>query len=212
MGLPPSRPISGWLEWSPLLGGLNQASTAIGDAAPERNKLTVEDALFLMNGEPFDMWGVRVASASQTDALTDSLIANLDCPTYADTLPVTPAPPTQRHVAIVSTAGFIVRGERPMLSNETGYRAIDGTVSDSDILCSHVSTNFDRSGFQQDVNVMLPRDRLAELEREGCIGKSADAHYAFMGATSPVKLEDKARELGRSMLALGVNTVVLAPV
>jgi hypothetical protein len=33
-----------------------------------------------------------------------------------------------------------------------------------------------------------------------------------MGATSPVKLEDKARELGRSMLALGVNTVVLAPV
>jgi hypothetical protein len=33
-----------------------------------------------------------------------------------------------------------------------------------------------------------------------------------MGATSPEKLEDKARELGRSMLALGVNTVVLAPV
>lgn len=99
-----------------------------------------------------------------------------------------------------------------MLSNETGYRSIADSVSDGDILCSHVSTNFDRTGFQQDINVMLPRDRLLELEHDGRIGKAAETHYAFMGATSPEKLEDRARELGRSMLALGVNTVVLAPV
>ena len=141
-----------------------------------------------------------------------TVIADLDCPVYADTPPVTPQTMALRHVAIVSTAGFILRGERPMLSNETGYRAIAATADDGDILCSHVSTNFDRTGFQQDLNVMLPRDRLRELEDEGCIGKAADTHYAFMGATSPEKLEDKARELGRSMLALGVNTVVLAPV
>jgi len=141
-----------------------------------------------------------------------SVIAELDCPAYADTVPVEPAVPGERHVAIVSTAGFIVRGERPMLANENGYRRISSDVADGDILCSHVSTNFDRSGFQQDLNVMLPRARLAELERQGVIGKAADTHYAFMGATSPVKLEDSAREAGRSMLALGVNTVVLAPV
>ena len=139
-------------------------------------------------------------------------IADLSCPTFKQTPLTEPAPAKQRHVAIVSTAGLIVRGERPMLSNETGYRAIAADVDDGDILCSHVSTNFDRSGFQQDLNVMLPRDRLAELEHDGYIGKAADTHYAFMGATSPEKLEDKARELGRSMLALGVNTVVLAPV
>jgi D-proline reductase (dithiol) PrdB len=141
-----------------------------------------------------------------------TIIANLDCPLYADTPPVTAVANALRHVAIVSTAGFILRGERPMLSNETGYRAIATKADDGDILCSHVSTNFDRTGFQQDLNVMLPRDRLRELEEEGSIGKAADTHYAFMGATSPEKLEDKARELGRSMLALGVNTVVLAPV
>ncbi len=139
-------------------------------------------------------------------------IADLTCPTYKQTPFTEPPPAKQRHVAIVSTAGFIVRGERPMLSNETGYRAIAAKVGDSDILCSHVSTNFDRSGFQQDLNVMLPRDRLLELEQDGQIGKAADTHYAFMGATNPEKLENKARELGRSMLALGVNTVVLAPV
>ena len=152
---------------------------------------------------------VRLAEIPEPER---TVIADLDCPAYADTPPSTPVAPAQRHVAIVSTAGFIVRGERPMLSNETGYRAIAATVNDGDVLCSHVSTNFDRSGFQQDLNVMLPRDRLLELEVLGSIGKAADTHYAFMGATSPVKLEDKARELGRSMLALGVNTVVLAPV
>ena len=141
-----------------------------------------------------------------------TVIAELDCPDYAPTTPTRPAAAESRHVALVSTAGFIVRGERPMLANETGYRAISDSVADTDILCSHVSTNFDRSGFQQDVNVMLPRDRLRALEADGRIGRAADTHYAFMGATSPEKLEDKAREVGRSMLALGVNTVVLAPV
>ena len=99
-----------------------------------------------------------------------------------------------------------------MLSNDAGYRSLPSDVADSDILCSHVSVNFDRSGFLQDINVMLPRDRLDELEAEGGIAKAADTHYSFMGATHPDELEDKAREVGRSMLSLGVNTVVLAPV
>ena len=141
-----------------------------------------------------------------------TVIADLDCPVYDDTPPATPADASERHVALVSSAGFILRGERPMLANEAGYREIPQSAADGDILCSHVSTNFDRSGFQQDVNVMLPRDRLRELEASAEIGKAAEIHYAFMGATTPTKMADKARDAGRRMLALGVNTVVLAPV
>jgi D-proline reductase (dithiol) PrdB len=141
-----------------------------------------------------------------------TMIADLDCPSYGNT-PFIKAPPAdEQHVAIVSTAGLMVRGERPFLARDAGYRAIAYTVADGDILCSHVSTNFDRSGFQRDLNVMLPRQRLMELESSGKIGKAADIHYSFMGATAPDALEDKARELAGSMLALGVNTVVLAPV
>jgi D-proline reductase (dithiol) PrdB len=141
-----------------------------------------------------------------------SYMAELECTPY-EHHPFTKAvAPDLRHVAIVSSAGLIIRGQRPMLSNDTGYRAIASDVGGNDILCSHVSINFDRTGFQQDINVMLPRDRLNELEADGTIGKAADTHYAFMGATHPDLLEDKAREVGRSMLALGVNTVVLAPV
>ena len=141
-----------------------------------------------------------------------SYIAGLECIPYQPESFTPAADPGDRHVALVSSAGLIVRGQRPTLANETGYRSIPADVADTDILCSHVSVNFDRSGFQQDINVMLPRDRLAELEAEGVIGKAASMHYAFMGATHPDELEDKAREASRSMLALGVNTVVLAPV
>jgi D-proline reductase (dithiol) PrdB len=141
-----------------------------------------------------------------------SYMAELECLPYTYKPFTQAVAPDHRHIAIVSSAGLIICGQRPMLSNDTGYRAIAAEVEDSDILCSHVSVNFDRSGFQQDINVMLPRDRLNKLEADGCIGKAADTHYAFMGATHPDELEDKAREVGRSMLALGVNTVVLAPV
>jgi hypothetical protein len=40
--------------------------------------LTIEGDRFRLNGKPYDMWGIRVASASQTQDLTDKLIANLD--------------------------------------------------------------------------------------------------------------------------------------
>ena len=152
---------------------------------------------------------VRLADIPEPER---TVIANLDCPSYPQTPFTRARPAPERHVAIVSSAGFIVRGERPLLANESGYREIAAEVSDNDILCSHVSTNFDRTGFQQDLNVMLPRDRLKELEGDGSIGRAADIHYSFMGATAPGKLEHKARELGGKLLALGVNTVVLAPV
>ncbi len=152
---------------------------------------------------------VRLADVPEPER---SVIANLECPTYALTPFTAAAAADQREVAIVSSAGFMVRGERPLLTRDAGYRAIASTVNDGDILCSHVSTNFDRSGFQQDLNVMLPRARMKELADDGTIARAANTHYSFMGASDPEKLEDKARELGGSLLALGVNTVVLAPV
>jgi hypothetical protein len=45
---------------------------------PTGNVLSISGTQFLLDGAPFDMWGVRVSSASQDQALTNDLISNLD--------------------------------------------------------------------------------------------------------------------------------------
>jgi D-proline reductase (dithiol) PrdB len=77
---------------------------------------------------------------------------------------------------------------------------------------SHISTNFDRTGFQQDWNVVFPLDRLRELAGEKVIGSVAAYHYSFMGATDPARLEVAARSLARIMKNDGVDAVLLVPV
>jgi hypothetical protein len=69
---------------------------------------------------------------------------------------------------------------------------------------SHTSVNFDRTGFQEDVNVVFPLDRLRELHKEGVVGAIARRHYSFMGASPIQALEPKARELAGLMRGEGV--------
>lgn len=53
-----------------------------------------------------------------------------------------------------------------------------------DLVMRHISTNFNRTGFQQDWNVAFPLDRLRELAQSNVIGSLADYHYSFMGAAN----------------------------
>lgn len=138
--------------------------------------------------------------------------ASLECPDFA-TRPWVEGPPlSQRRVAIVSSAGLVVRGERPFRGREADYRVIPATTAPNDLLCSHISINFDRTGFQEDWNVVFPMDRLRELAAEGAIGSVAATHYSFMGATDPVEMEDAAREVAGRLKAEGVDAAILPPV
>jgi D-proline reductase (dithiol) PrdB len=110
---------------------------------------------------------------------------------------------SQRRVAIVSSAGLVVRGEDPFRGRDPHYHAIPATTPPEDLLCSHISINFDRTGLQEDWNVAFPIDRLRELAAEGTIGSMADTHYSFMGATDPLQMEPHARELAGRLTYLG---------
>jgi D-proline reductase (dithiol) PrdB len=93
------------------------------------------------------------------------------------------------------------------------YRVIPGDVRAGDLVMSHLSVNYDRSGFQADWNVAFPLDRLKELVRDGIIGTVAAFHYSFMGAISPVtRYEPKARELAGLLKQDHVDAVLLSPV
>jgi D-proline reductase (dithiol) PrdB len=118
----------------------------------------------------------------------------------------------QATVTLISTAGLIMRGDRPVTPHDPRYRTIAHSGAANDILMSHVSVNFDRTGFQQDLNVVLPRERLQELADAGEIGAVADEHYAFMGATQAHLLEKSSRKLAALLHKKGIDTALLLPV
>ncbi|MBI3042275.1 MAG: selenoprotein B glycine/betaine/sarcosine/D-proline reductase [Betaproteobacteria bacterium] len=117
-----------------------------------------------------------------------------------------------RRVAIVTTSGVHVRGDRPFEIGATDYRVIPGETPAGDLIMSHSSVNFDRSGFQEDINVVFPLGRLRELKADGAIGAVSDFHYAFMGAAPIRALEPKARELAALLKKDRVDAVLLTPV
>ncbi len=140
-------------------------------------------------------------------------LKELPCPTF-ETNPWVEGPPlSERRVAIVSTAGLHRREDRPF-TPEPGdyYRVIPGDIKAAELLMSHMSTNFDHTGFQQDWNVLFPIDRLREFSEEGIIGSVADFHYSFMGALDPMQMEKDARHLASILKGDQVDALLLVPV
>jgi D-proline reductase (dithiol) PrdB len=155
----------------------------------------------------------ELPEASRTSLL------NLDCPVF-DGRPWVAGPPiAQRRVAIISTAGLHLRSDRPFAFGSASavnipgdYRVIPGDTEANDLVMSHISTNYDRSGFQKDWNVVFPLDRIRELAQQGVIGSVADFHYSFMGATAPQQMETAARTLASLLKKDSVTAVLLTPV
>lgn len=153
---------------------------------------------------------VRLSDLPDTDARH---LREKECPPF-DSEPWAAGPPLAgRRVAIVTSAGLHRRDDRSFDMRDTGYRVIDGALSANELVMTHSSTNFDRTGFQQDVNVVFPIDRLRELEAAGEIGSVARFHYSVMGAGwLPHEIEPTAEELAGLLKEDAVNAVLLSPV
>lgn len=139
-------------------------------------------------------------------------LANLKCPTYDDTPLLAGKPLAERRVALISTAGLHLRDDRPFQPGDGCYRVIPAQAPAAELVMSHISVNFDRTGFQQDLNVVMPIDRLRELVAEGVVGAMASVHYSFMGATDPALAEPNAKHLAGLLKRDGVDAVALVPV
>jgi D-proline reductase (dithiol) PrdB len=139
-------------------------------------------------------------------------LSELECPDFTTTPSVEGKPLAERRVAIVSSAGLVVRGDKVFRGRDADYRAIPSTTGSNDLLCSHISINFDRNGFQEDWNVVFPLGRLNELAADGTIGSVAAMHYSFMGATDPLQMVEGAREVAAKLKADHVDAVLLTSV
>jgi len=135
------------------------------------------------------------------------------CPQFDDTPWVKSKPLHESRVAIVSTAGLHMPGDTPFTGKSGDhYRMIPDTVSANDLVMSHVSVNYDRTGFHQDFNVVFPLDRLRELAAEGIIASVGSFHYSFMGADNPRQWEGSVRRLATILKQDQVDAVLLVPV
>jgi D-proline reductase (dithiol) PrdB len=122
-------------------------------------------------------------------------------------------PLSESTVAIVTSAALHRHGEDGFTVGDTGFKDIER--ADRNLVLGHWSPNFDRSGFQLDLNVVYPIDRLEELAADGVIGQVAETHYAFAGnqpdTVSELRL-DTGPNCAAKLLAAGVDVVVLTPV
>lgn len=139
-------------------------------------------------------------------------LLQLECPEFPSTPWVPASPADKRRVAIISTAGLQPRGDRPFMEGTADFRLIPGDLDSNDLVMSHISVNFDRTGFQEDHNVVFPIDRLNEAAKNGAIGSVASYHYSFMGATDPREMEKTVRHLAGLLKSDAVDTVLLVPV
>jgi D-proline reductase (dithiol) PrdB len=141
----------------------------------------------------------------------DAVLA-VPCPNF-DTRPFVLGPPlAHRRVAIVSSAALIQRGDQPFPFGSAECRFLPASVPTGDILISHVSINFDRTGFQRDVNVVYPIDRLRELAAEGVIGGVAETHFTVMGSTDPAGMMEAADQIAGQLRQERIDAVLLSPV
>lgn len=127
-----------------------------------------------------------------------------------------PRPLAECTLALVTSAGLHRRGDEPFGREDPGYRVLPSGLGAADILQSHSSLSFDKTAFIRDVNVVFPVDRLAELVAAGRIGALGPNHYSFMGALihpggMRTVREETAPEVGRRLVAEGVDVVLLTP-
>lgn len=139
-------------------------------------------------------------------------LVNQEVPTFDSTPWVEAKPLRENRVALISTAGLHRREDAPFTPGAGDYRIIPDDYDMNGLVMSHVSMNFDRSGFYQDINTAFPIDRLRELRDAGEIGSVAARHYSFMGATPPNVMEKVARDLAGLLRQDKVDAVILCPV
>ncbi|MFK8022694.1 MAG: glycine/sarcosine/betaine reductase selenoprotein B family protein [Ilumatobacter sp.] len=122
-------------------------------------------------------------------------------------------PLTEARVAIVTSAALHRPDQERFAAAETRYRTLDR--ADRDLIMGHWSPNFDHTGFQLDLNVVYPIDRLEELAADGVIGEVAPRHFAFAGnqpdTVSEIRL-DTGPACAAELRADGVDVVILTPV
>ncbi len=127
-------------------------------------------------------------------------------------------PAAQARFGLITTGGYSIEGAQEPFNpapsfddTSVGVRAIPVDVDHSKLRIDHVA--YDHRFAEEDINVNLPLDRLAELEKAGEIGSLARNTYVTMGLqpnTEPL-LGQLIPDLIERLKADDVEAVLLVP-
>jgi D-proline reductase (dithiol) PrdB len=109
---------------------------------------------------------------------------------FKGSLPWSPLkrPLNQTVFALLTSAGISLKSDPPFdmerekrepIWGDRSYRTLPGDITEKDIEVSHLHIN--TRYIKEDINVILPLTRMAELENEGLIGRLAATAYSFYG-------------------------------
>ena len=143
-------------------------------------------------------------------AIGRGFISRLEKYTFDNPAWSVPKEASSRRVSIVSSAAISKRGDKPFSWLANNHRVIE--KDNLDLVMTHVAVEYDRTAWQQDINTILPLDRLEEMAKNGEIGSVSNEHYSFIGSSDPIKMERSAIEVAERMKDDAVDTVFLVPV
>lgn len=127
-------------------------------------------------------------------------------------------PLAECRLALVSSAGFVHRGQAPFDDSVRGgdfsFREIPHDADVSELTDFHRSKSYDHAGMVKDPNLAFPLDRARELVESGRVGSLARAHISFMGSiTAPGRLiRDTAPAAAQRLVDDEVDVALLVPV
>lgn len=141
---------------------------------------------------------------------------------FKGTIPWSPLPGPVKEctVSMVTSSGISLKSDPPFdmerekkepLWGDRSYRVIPRGTTSQDIEVNHIHIN--TNWIKQDINVMLPMQRMEEFEKEGIIGKLAPCSYSFYGFQwqSTEFLETAIAPMAGKMKEEGVQAVLLFP-
>jgi D-proline reductase (dithiol) PrdB len=139
-------------------------------------------------------------------------------------------PLSEAKIGLLTTSGHFLEGDDPEpfgvedMDQETAQARISDFLKGEPVLSTipvgipreklYVRHGgYDIRAAQQDINTVLPLDRLAELTQEGIIGSLSENAYSFVGACSQKILIKRAAPRWAAMLKdQGIDGVILVPV
>lgn len=129
-------------------------------------------------------------------------------------------PLSEATVTLVTSAGISPKTEPPFdmerekqepTWGDRSFRAIPHDTRENDITVNHLHIN--TQYILEDINVMLPLERMKELELEGRIGRLAPTAYSFYGFQwqNSDFVSEAIEPMSRRMKEEGVDAVLLTP-